>query len=120
MATPQLSFAPEPLHRTVDEIRQSVDRLEAALPAREDCEVLADFLEDDLREGLDAIADVEAHFSDVVEALRTEKLSPLRLVDLADDLRVLNKLEYLMVIASQLRRRLTQAAGKLHSVPRGR
>lgn len=120
MALTQLAIAPEPLHRTVDAIRECADRLEAALPAREDCEVLVDFIEDDLREGLDAIADVEAHFSDVVEALRDEKLSPVRLVDLADDLRVLNKLEYLMVLASQLRRRLTLAAGKLHSVPRGR
>ena len=101
------------LRSTVDAVKESVDRLEALLPEREDNTVLLDFLEDDLRESLDAICDVEAHFTDVLDSLRTEPITPERLVDLADDHRVLNRLEYLMVTASQLRRRLTQAAGRI-------
>ncbi len=107
-----------PLSRSVDAIRESVERLEAILPEREDSAVMLDFLEDDLREGLDAVAEVEAHFTDVLELLRTERPSPIRLLEAAEDLRVLNRLEYLMVVVAQLRRRLSQAAGKLHQAPR--
>ncbi len=75
--------------------------------------MLLDFLEDDLREGLDAIADVEAHFTDVLDVLRNDAGSPIRLMEAAEDFRVLNRLEYLMVVVAQLRRRLSQAAGKM-------
>lgn len=105
--------AQAPLSRSVDAIKESMERLEARLPAREDSAVLVDFLEDDLREGLDAIAEVEAHFTDVLDVLRNESLSPIRLIDVAEDFRVLNRLEYLMVVVAQLRRRLSQAAGKV-------
>ncbi|MFT3838199.1 MAG: hypothetical protein QM723_14550 [Myxococcaceae bacterium] len=101
------------LRSSVDAVKESVDRLEALLPDREDNAVLLDFLEDDLRESLDAISDVESHFTDVLDTLRTEPLTPQALVNLADDTRVLNRLEYLMVVASQLRKRLTQAAGRI-------
>ncbi len=113
MATAHALADPHPLSRSVDAIKESVDRLERFLPKREDSEVLLDFLEDDLREGLDAIGEVEAHFTDVLEALRSERPTGIRLVELADDFRVLNRLEYLMVVAAQLRKRLSQAAGKL-------
>lgn len=96
-----------------DEIRQAVDRLERALPKREDCAVLVDFLEDDLRQGLSALAEVEAHFSDVLETLRADRLSPISLLEASDDYRVLSRLEYLTVVVAQLRRRISQAAGKL-------
>jgi hypothetical protein len=102
-----------PLSRSVDAIRESVERLEDCLPRREDTAVLLDFLEDDLREGLDAIADVEAHFTDVLDLLRNDGASPIRLMEAAEDFRVLNRLEYLMVVVAQLRRRLSQAAGKM-------
>lgn len=116
---PSLAHADgHPLSRSVDAIRESVERLEDRLPAREDTAVMLDFLEDDLREGLDAIADIEAHFTDVLDALRSDKPSPIRLMEAAEDFRVLNRLEYLMVVVAQLRRRLSQAAGKLHESPR--
>lgn len=102
-----------PLSRSVDAIRESVERLEEHLPRREDSAVLLDFLEDDLREGLDAIAEVEAHFTDVLDLLRNEQPAPVALLEAAEDFRVLNRLEYLMVVVAQLRRRLSQAAGKL-------
>jgi hypothetical protein len=105
----------QPLSRSVDAIRESVERLEERLPRREDSAVLLDFLEDDLREGLDAIAEVEAHFTDVLDVLRREDTSPIQLMETAEDFRVLNRLEYLMVVVAQLRRRLSQAAGTLHA-----
>lgn len=99
--------------RSVDAIRESVERLEQFLPSREDSAVLVDFIEDDLREGLDAVAEVEGHFSDIIEALRSGNPSPIRLLDAAEDFRVLNRIEYLMVVVAQLRRRLSQAAGRV-------
>jgi hypothetical protein len=116
MATPALAST-VPLSRTVDAIGESVERLERLLPRREDAEVLLDFLEDDLREGLDAVGEVEAHFTDVLDALRSHKLSPATLIDAAEDYRVLNRLEYLSVVVAQLRKRLSQAAGQLRSSP---
>lgn len=112
LSTTELS---ESLQRmeTVDEIRQSVDRLEAMLPQREDSAVLLDFLEDDLREGVEAISEVEAHFAEVLATLKSDKLSPVALLDAGEDFRVLNRLEYLTVVVTQLRKRLSQAAGKL-------
>ncbi len=112
MASTQTSQA-FALKQSVDAVRESVERLESFLPDREDSSVLADFIEDDLREGLDAVADVESHFAEIVEMLRAERLTPLALVDAAEDFRVINRLEYLMVVVAQLRRRLGQAAGKL-------
>ena len=96
-----------------DSLREAVRRLAALLPAREDSTVLIDFLEDDLREGLSAISDVEAHFIDILDALGDARITPISLLDVSDDLRVLQRLEYLMVVVSQLRRRLSMAAGKL-------
>ena len=102
-----------PLSRSVDAIRESVDRLELLLPDREDSAVVLDFIEDDLREGLDAISEVEAHFTDILDTLREDKVTPIRLLEAAEDFRVLNRIEYLMVVVAQLRRRLSQAAGKM-------
>ncbi len=102
-----------PLSKSVDAIRESVDRLEKLLPAREDSAIVLDFIEDDLREGLDAISEVEAHFTDILDTLRGDKLTPIKLLDAAEDFRVLNRIEYLMVVVAQLRRRLSQAAGKM-------
>ena len=101
------------LSHSVDSVGEAVDRLEAALPKREDSVVLADFLEDDLREGLEAVAEVEAHFTDLLDTLRSDRLSPITLLEASDDFRVLNRLEYLTVVVAQVRRRLSQAAGKL-------
>lgn len=95
-----------------DPIREAARRLLELLPDREDSRVLVDFLEDDLREGFDAIADVEAHFVEVLDALRGP-ITPLSLLDASEDLRVLQRLEYLLTVVSQLRRRLSQAAGRV-------
>jgi hypothetical protein len=103
----------KPLSKSVDAIRESVDRLEQLLPQREDSAIVLDFIEDDLREGLDAISEVEAHFTDILDTLRADKVSPIKLLDAAEDFRVLNRIEYLMVVVAQLRRRLSQAAGKM-------
>jgi hypothetical protein len=115
MAMTQLAPSAGPLSRSVDAIGDSVSRLEAYLPAQEDTAVLLDFLEDDLREGLQAIAEVETHFTDIVELLRQGRPSPVSLLEAADDFRTLSKLEYLFVVVSQLRKRLSQAAGRLQA-----
>lgn len=111
---PALSHGNLTRSRTQTEpIREAVDRLADVLPEREDVKVLIDFLEDDLREGLEAIGDIEAHFTDILDTLRADRVSPIKLLDCADDFRTLQKLEYLSVVVSHLRRRLGQAAGKL-------
>jgi hypothetical protein len=104
-------------HSRPDAAREAVDRLRARLPLRADCKVVLDFLEDDLREGLSAVSDVEAHFTDVLDALRAERLRPIGLINASEDFRALERLEYLMVVVSQLRRRLSQAAGQLKNAP---
>jgi|SRR5579871_3926012 len=111
---PSLATAEVEPTRQTDPIRQAVERLRAALPAREDCTVLADFLEDDLREGLMALNEVEAHFTDVIDAVGAPRPSPIGLLQASEDLHVLRRVEYLLVVVAQLRRRLSQAAGKLH------
>lgn len=116
MSTLHASPTAAPRHQpssSPDSLREAVRRLAALLPAREDSTVLIDFLEDDLREGLAAIGDVEAHFTDILDALQSARVTPITLLDASDDLRVLQRLEYLMVVVSHLRRRLSMAAGKL-------
>jgi hypothetical protein len=113
MALPQTAHSIEPLSRSVDAIRESVARLGAYLPEEEPSEVLLDFLEDDLREGLTAAGEVETYFTDLLELLASERPSAIRLLEAADDLRTLSRLEYLVVVVSQLRRRLGQVAGRL-------
>jgi hypothetical protein len=97
----------------VDEIGRCVDRLEALLPEREDTQVLLDFLEDDLREGMTAVAEVEEHFAHVLETLNGSRLSPAALIEAGEDFRILNRLDYLHLVVGQLRKRLSQAAGRL-------
>ena len=100
---------------TVDEIGRCVDRLEALLPKREDSQVLCEFLEDDLREGMEAVSEVEDHFRQILETLDSRKLSPVALIEAGEDFRILNRLDYLHVVVGNLRKRLSQAAGKLRS-----
>lgn len=118
MAHAHLAEDEAPLSRTVDAIAESVERLERLLPRREDAAVLLDFLEDDLREGLEAVGEVEAHFTDILDTLRGDRLSPAALLDAAEDYRVLGRLEYLSVVVAQLRKRLGQTAGHLRRRPR--
>jgi hypothetical protein len=114
MTTPAaaLVVAPATLRRVgADPLHLAVERLGHALPERADSTVLLDFLEDDLREGLEALEDVEAHFTDVLEALEPGTLSPLALIQAGDEQLVLQRLEVLMGAVTRVRRRLSQAAG---------
>src|SRR3954469_98500 len=86
---------------TVDEIGRCVDRLEAMLPKREDTDVLLDFLEDDLREGFEAVGEVEAHFRQILDTLESQQLSPVALIEAGEDFRILNRLDYLHVVVAQ-------------------
>lgn len=116
MTTPAAALvaAPATLRRMgADPLRQAVEHLGDALPERADSTVLMDFLEDDLREGLDALGDVEAHFTDVLEALQPDALSPLALIQAGDDYLVLQRLEVLHDVVTRVRRRLSQAAGMM-------
>jgi hypothetical protein len=96
-----------------DPVGEATESLSRALPARTDAEVLVDLLEDDLREGLDALGDVECHFADVLDALRVEHPSPLALLSVGDEQLVLQRLDALVSVVTQVRRRLGQAAGML-------
>jgi hypothetical protein len=97
--------------RRTDPVRGAVERLSSVLPAREDSRVLLDFLEDDLREGLDALGDVQAHFHDLLLALHRDRLTPVNVLNAGEDLHVLQRLEDLHDVVAHLRRRLSQAAG---------
>ncbi|MFL5353776.1 hypothetical protein [Archangium sp.] len=114
MTTPAAALvaAPATLRRVgADPLHLAMERLGHALPERTDSTVLLDFLEDDLREGLEALEDVEAHFTDVLEALEPGTLSPLALIQAGEDQLVLQRLEVLMGAVTRVRRRLSQAAG---------
>jgi len=110
--------APATLRRvSVDPIRQSMEHLSRRLPPRADATVLVDFLEDDLREGLDALGDVEEHFTQLLAALRPEALSPLSLVEAGDEALVVKRLALLEDVVARLRRRMSQAAGMMRQSP---
>ncbi|MBZ4408428.1 hypothetical protein ACJ2CR_11570 [Myxococcus faecalis] len=111
---PPLALAAPVLSRQADPVRVATERLARALPARTDAAVLVDLLEDDLREGLDALGDVEAHFHDVLTTLRGATLSPVNLINTGDDLRVLERLDELHDVVVQIRKRLAQAAAMAH------
>ncbi|HZI12324.1 MAG TPA: hypothetical protein VE153_18205, partial [Myxococcus sp.] len=89
MPSPALALAAPALLRRADPVRVAAERLAHALPARTDATVLVELLEDDLREGLDALGDVEAHFTDLLDTRRTETLTPAALLEAGEDLRVL-------------------------------
>ncbi|NVI97877.1 hypothetical protein HV824_07045 [Myxococcus sp. AM009] len=111
MPPPALTLVAPTPSRRADPVRVAVEQLARSLPARTDAAVLVDLLEDDLREGLDALGEVEAHFTDLLDTLRTEALTPAALVDSGDDLRVLQQLDSLHDAVVRLRKRLSQAAG---------
>jgi hypothetical protein len=117
MPPPALALAAPALPRRADPVRVAMERLTHSLPARTDSAVLVDLLEDDLREGLDALGDVAAHFTDLLDTLRTEDLSPATLLEAGEDLRVLQRLDLLHDVVVQLRKRLSQAAGLKRQLP---
>jgi len=111
--SPHASANLRALRAVPDPVRDAIDLLGRRLPKDSDTRVVLDFLEDDLREGLSAIADVEAHFTDVLDALRAEDCTAQELLATAEDLEVLRRVEYLLNVAAQLRRRVHQAARRL-------
>lgn len=96
-----------------DAVKSAVSRLSRKLPQRTDATVVMDFLEDDLREGLGALSEVEAHFTDLLDTLLSSRLSPISLLEAADDQRVLVQIDALHSVVSRLRRRMSQAAVQL-------
>ena len=119
MSTSVAAFAVPATSRNTSEDPLSVamENLARALPARTDAAVLVDLLGDDLKEGLDALGDVECHFADVLDAMRLERPSPMTLVNVGDDQLVLERLEVLVGVVSQVRRRLSRAAGMMRQLP---
>jgi hypothetical protein len=111
--SPHASAHLRALRAVPDPVRDAIDLLARRLPRDTDTRMVLDFLEDDLREGLSAIADVEAHFTDVLDALRAEDCTAEELLATAEDLEVLRRVEYLLNVAAQLRRRVHQAARRL-------
>lgn len=99
-----------------DPIARGVRRLTTRLPERDESRVLADFLEDDLREGLDAVEGLQEHFLEVMMALEEGELSPVLLLDVGDPSRALGQVERLISILPELRRRLSRAAALMHQV----
>lgn len=104
-------------HASDDPLSEAMENLARALPERTDAAVLTDLLGDDLREGLDALGDVECHFADVLDAMRMPRPSPRTLVDVSDDQLVLERLEVIVGVVSSVRRRLSQAAGMMRQLP---
>ena len=109
--------APVTLRRVEDPLRQAVARLGQRLPRRADATVLLDFLEDDLREGLDALVDVEAHFTQLLTALQPGAVSPAGLLEAGDEALVLKRLDALTDVVTRVRRRMNQAAGLMRQPP---
>ena len=74
---------------------------------------VCDFLEDDLVEAADALADLEAFFQEVVESLDVPRPSPGALSERAGDVAPLDRADHLHLTLTNLRRRLLQVAGRL-------
>ena len=119
MSTSVAAFAVPATSRPASEdpLREAIENLARVLPARTDAAVLVDLLGDDLREGLDALGDVECHFADVLDAMRMERPSPVALISAGDDQLILERLEVLVGVVSHVRRRLSQAAGMMRQLP---
>jgi hypothetical protein len=104
-------------HASEDPLREAMENLARALPERADAAVLVDLLGDDLREGLDALGDVECHFADVLDAMLLPRPSPATLIGVSDEQLVLERLEVLVRVVTSTRRRLSQAAGMMRQLP---
>ena len=94
MSTSVATFAAPgtPRRAGEDPLREAMENLIRALPSRTDAAVLVDLLGDDLREGLDALGDVECHFADVLDAMRMERPSPITLISVGEDQLILHRL----------------------------
>lgn len=110
--------------RAADPVVRASARLKGRLGPGETTDVLVDFVEDDLGEALHQVAEVEAHFAELLELLESGPLSPVTLLEASDDKRVLDRLDSLATLAERLRRQLSRAAGQMGqprpSAPRAR
>lgn len=77
---------------------------------------VCDFLEDDVREATEALADIEAYFQESLEALA--RPTPAVLLERAADAGVLDRVDDLYVVLSNLRRRMVQVAAGVRRGPR--
>ena len=94
-----------------DEIREAFGKLRARMRRAHDPDPLhLEFMEDDLREGGAALEEVEGFFADVLKLVESSEARPADLIDLADDTAVLDRLDYLVVVVNNLRRRLLHLA----------
>ncbi|HEY3447008.1 MAG TPA: hypothetical protein VGK67_11620 [Myxococcales bacterium] len=91
-------------------IREVVQRLRAQTRRQGDDPVRVDLLEDDLREGIKTVELVREYFDDVLTLLANPDTRARDVIDIADDPQVLDHLDYLVVVANNLRRRLMQIA----------
>jgi hypothetical protein len=96
-----------------DLAEEATARLARALPKDADTEVTLSLLEDDLREGLSALADLEAHFSELISALGAPRPRPIELLESAAEQRALSQVDALADLLPHLRRRVSRLAGRL-------
>ena len=109
-----MSQLQEPLE---DPIARAVGRLARSLPEREDAKVLSDFVDDHLREGLEAVEGLQDHFLELITALDEGEISPALMIDVGDPARALGHVERLISVLPELRRRLSRAAALMHEAP---
>lgn len=112
---------PSPLQEShADPIARAVGRLACRLPDRADAHVLTDFVDDHLREGLEAVEGLQDHFLEVLTALEEGELSAALMIDVGDPARALGHVERLIAVLPELRRRLSRAAAMMHQPPSDR
>lgn len=91
-----------------DERWDRAESIGERLKARGIDPTVVDFVEDDLREATEALADIEAFFQESLEALSRPASSVLE--ERSADASVLERVDHLHLVLSGLRRRLVQVA----------
>jgi hypothetical protein len=91
-------------------ISEAIVRLRRQTRRQGDDPIRVDLLEDDMREGLKTVDAVREYFDDVLTLLANPDTRARDVIDLADDPEVLDRLDYLVVVVNNLRRRLMQVA----------
>lgn len=108
-AIAQTGFAPIDREEAIGE---AMERLRRRMRRATDDPVRVELLEDDLREGLKTTDEVKEFFDEVLTLLASPDARGHDLVDLADDPQILDRLDYLVVVVNNLRRRLMQVAAR--------
>jgi hypothetical protein len=106
-------ISPEPIERSEPEpLSAAIAGVRRRLFRRNDTDqVIADFVEDDLREGVRAFSEVESFLVDLLEALAGDAPS-IDLIAAADDAAAQQQLEYLAGLFASLRRRVGYIAAR--------